>query len=293
LLLFVYCKQLMINYITMKKNFSIIGITLSLLLINTQNIFAQDSEPWILEITTSHWNMDKEDYSLKEWKALEKEYHEKVTMKNEFIKGAETLIHSYSPDNSEIVVIKAYENWEDLDKSADKEWELIKAAWPDSATRVTNFRKMNDFYSGVHSDEIYSTLTLPKFVENRNDTTDLVFYIRKTHSVNLNKIEGGTNKERRELRKEYLENVVHKNPKIRGYYPMRHLYGSDSRDLLEIFIYDSLKDLVDKDDNTTRDLVMAHWPEKEARNAFFKNLNKYESPWHGDWIYSNVPELHK
>lgn len=51
--------------------------------------------------------------------------------------------------------------------------------------------------------------------------------------------------------------------------------------------------MVDEKNTNTHDLVMAHWPDKEKRAAFFEKFGKYQSPWHGDWIYTNTPELHK
>jgi hypothetical protein len=62
---------------------------------------------------------------------------------------------------------------------------------------------------------------------------------------------------------------------------------------LEVIIHKSLSAMVDEKNTNTHDLVMAHWPDKEKRAAFFEKFGKYQSPWHGDWIYTNTPELHK
>ena len=53
-----------------------------------------------------------------------------MTIKNEFIKGSEVLLPPYSPDNSELLFVKAYASWTDVEKSAKRDWELVKAAWP-------------------------------------------------------------------------------------------------------------------------------------------------------------------
>ncbi|MFT5886578.1 MAG: hypothetical protein ACI9IP_003046 [Arcticibacterium sp.] len=274
---------------TYKKFF---GIIVCLLFGSALQTFAQDT-PWIIEVTTLHWNMEKEDFSMPEWKAIESEYHQKVTMKNELVKGAETLLHTYSPDNSELIFIRAYENWGDVYKSADRDWELTKEAWPDSADRVQRGMNAASYYSNLHSDEIYSTLSHAKFKTDWNDSTSVVFYMKKTHSVPPSAVKDGSGKERNAVFKEYIENVYHKDDDIQAYYPMRHLYGADGREVVEFFVYESLEKMVGDVSSNNSDLVKAHWPDEDKRKAFFKKFIKYNSPWHGDWVYTNVPELHK
>ncbi len=276
----------------MKTKLLLSGAILSLIFASNLPSFAQE-KPWIIEATTLHWNMEKEDYSFKEWKELETEYHQKVTMKNEYIKGAEVLIHTYSPDNSELLVVRAYESIEDLEKSADRDWELILEAWPDSTERRAKGDKVSSYYSNFHSDEIYSMLNYPKLYDKWNDSTAMVFYMKKTHSVPMAKVKDGSASERSAVFKEFIENIIHKNDDILAYYPMRHLYGSDSRDQVEFFVYESLEKMVADDGSKGMELAKAHWPDEKKREAFVEKLNKYTSPWHGDWIYTNVPELHK
>ena len=76
-------------------------------------LFAQGEEerPEFIVATTMHWNMDQEDYSFDEWKAVEKEYLDKVVMKNELIAGASFFMHKFTEDNSEIMYVQVFNTW--------------------------------------------------------------------------------------------------------------------------------------------------------------------------------------
>src|SRR5512145_416199 len=80
--------------------------------------YSQPAEtPVYLTVTTLHWNMDNGDFSMDKWKAIEKEYFDKVTNKNEFIAGSLVLLHLFTADNTELKIVNAYTSWENIDKA--------------------------------------------------------------------------------------------------------------------------------------------------------------------------------
>ncbi len=252
---------------------------------NAQN----GQDPWIVEVTQAHFNMKNENGSYKEWKELEKEFHDKVIMKNEFIQGAEVLRHLYTPDNSEVLFVTAFKSWGDVEKADDRTTELIKAAWPDTSARRAFFTKQRAYYTNIHSDELYSTMDNPKFFKSYPDS-NVVFVKRTTHT---SWPEGGSRKEIMAMDKEYNENVTQKNDEILASYPLRHLYGSDSRDMVDFIAFKDVNTMENVSNVSNRKLIMAHWPDKTKRQEFFKKYNSYSEPWHGDAVYMNVVELHK
>lgn len=268
-----------------KKITALMMIAFAFIMLNYE-VQAQEEGPMIISVSRSHWNMDYQDFSMEEWKKVEAEYHEKVTMKNEYIEGANVLLHYYTPDNSEILFVNVFSSWENIEKATKRNGELAREAWPDQEERNAFFEKQGTYYSNMHSDEIYSSLPFAKQLAEKSNEP-LVYYVRTTHAVWP---EDGNMEEIRSLRQEFAENVYHKQDKLLAYYPMRHLYGADSRERLEVFVYKSLADL-DETDNW--ELIEAHWPTKEDRQAFMQAFSKYQSPWHGDLIYRNVPELVK
>ncbi|MEQ3662788.1 MAG: hypothetical protein ABNG96_08870, partial [Flavobacterium sp.] len=65
---------------------------LFLLLLFTSNFFAQEKKATYVTVTKMHFKMDNENSSYKEWNTLQKEYFDKVTVKNELILGHDHLV---------------------------------------------------------------------------------------------------------------------------------------------------------------------------------------------------------
>lgn len=212
----------------------------------------------------------------------------KVILKNEFIVTSTVLLHYFTADNSEIKLVTGYSSWENIEKAQKRSDELAKAGWPDEATRTAFFKKQSAYYTNEHSDEIYSTLEGAK-VMTEKPAEQMVYYVRISH---LAFPEDRTTEEIKGLMKEYKENVIDKNQYIKGYYPSRHTWGSDGRDVVEAFVVKSLGDIALAFDENQK-LIKAHWPDKAVADAFFDKMDKYLTGLHGDYIYRHVPELSK
>jgi len=250
-------------------------------------LFAQD-EPAFVTYTTAHWDMSKTDGSNDEWLALAKEYHEKVTMKNELIMRSAFLIHYFTEDNSEVKIITGYKSWEYIDKAQDRSDALAEAGWPDKAARDAFFDKYDSYMVNVHADEIYRVVPGAKAIVTQS-TEPLVVYIQEIQRAYP---EDGTTEEFRALHKEFLDNTVHKNPFIVGFRNYAHGWGSDNRDFVEVRIYENwgaIQSGFDKNEELTK----AHWPDETARKAFFDKYDRYFTGYHADYIYHSVSELRK
>ena len=267
-------------------NFTILGLIL-LSILTTTTVHAQD-ESRIIVVTTAHWNMHLDDFSMDEWKAVEREYFDKVTMKNDLIESSNVLMHFFTGDNSEIKFVNVYSSWENIDKAADRTSELIKEAWQDEDERKAFFKKQGKYYSNMHSDEIYNSVKGAKFIAEQ-PTESMVYYVRISH---LAFPEDGKTEEIVAMMDEYNANVIAKNDIIKGYFPSRHYWGADSRDFVEAFVVESLGD-IEKALDKNGELSKSHWPDDEKRKEFFTKMGKYFTGWHGDYIYSHVPELFK
>lgn len=270
----------------MKLNYRTYGLMLLFVMFFTLTINAQE-RPKFLTVTTVHGNLDK-DYSMDEWKAIEKTYFEKVTMKNEFILTTTVLVHYFTADNTEIKFVTGYSSWENIEKAGARTLELEKEAWPNEMDRKAFMKKQSDYYSPMHSDEIYSTVEGAKMPAAKSDKPQ-IYYIRVSNTAWP---ENGSNDEINALAKEFNENVTFKNKFVKAYYPSRHAWGSDSRDFVEAFVVDKLGDIEDAFAENTA-LIKAHWPDEAKRDAFFDKMGRYMSGAHGDYIFHNVPELSK
>ncbi len=259
-----------------------IAVFAMLMLFSTM-IFAQDEakRPMYVVATTLYWNMDYDGDG--DWKAIEKEYMDKVIKKNEHIMSARFYTHLMTENSTELMYVRTFASWEDIDKAGDRNAELEKEAWPDEAERKAFLKSRNAFYSNQHSDEIYATLPGAKNMTEA-PTKDMILYLRKSH---LAYPEDGSMEEYSALSKEYQENVLMKNDYIKGYYPNRHTWGADGTEFVEAFLLESMDDL---DDMLKKngELFREHWADEDKRKEYWKNSNKYFTGVHGDYLYTMV-----
>ncbi|MGH2664520.1 hypothetical protein [Flavobacterium sp.] len=251
-------------------------------------LFAQEEKTHYLTVTTMHWNTEIENFSLEDWKKMEKEYFDKVVMKNELILGSNVVSHYFTADNTEIVFVTLYENWDAIDKAWTRTQELVKQAWPDEKVRTAFFQKRRSYYDNVHSDEIYVTMPEAKRMDKIADK-QMIYYVRKSY---FEYPKEGTEKEFDELNKQYTDAVTRKNDFIKAYYTYAHGWGSNSTDFVEVYVIESLGDLEKafaKDD----ELFKAQWKEEKKRDEFDKKMGKYFTKTHSDYIYRSIVGLEK
>lgn len=255
-----------------------LAMAIMLLLFSSSVIFAQDEaeSPAYISVTKMFWNKNY-DSSIDEWKAVEKEYMDKVTKKNAHITGAWYYTHLLTDNSNEVLYVQSYSNWEAMGKARVRNVELEKEAWADEAARKAFLKKLNAAFSSFHSDEIYVTIDGAKPIANA-PTEDMVMYIRQNKMAFP---EDGTEKEFMALYKKIQENVIHKNENIKGYYPSIHAWGSDRRDFNEAILIESLGDL-EKLFDRNKELMKEALTEDES-----KALGKYFE-YHGDYIYTAV-----
>ncbi len=268
-----------------KLSKTLAGLILACLLIT--NLQAQDDQIYIT-VTTVHFNMDYDDGSDEEWLALEKEFHEKVTMKNELVLHTSFLNHYFTTDNSEAQAVRTYKSWADIEAAGKMDDKLIEEGWPDSLARKEFFRKLDAYYQAKHSDEIYISVPGAKLMAE-TPTESMVYYIQIRQYVQP---EDGTIKEIAALRKEYNTAVIQANPLVKAYFPNRHRWGADSRDFVEVFVFSSLGD-IEASFEKSQELVEAKWPDEKERDAFFDKMDRYFTGQHADYIFRSVPELYK
>lgn len=261
-------------------------IAFMLLLCNT-SISAQDAPtPKYYVVTTLHFNMDNDSDA--SWLDVEKEYLDKVTMKNEHIMGAGFYTHLYTANSTDVKYVQVFGSWDAIEKASERNAELEKEAWPDDTARAAFLKTQGSFYTNKHSDEIYTVLSGSKPF-NGELTDNSIVYVRTNHFAYP---EDGVPGELGKARTEYLENVINKNELIKGYFPHRHYYGRNSTEFIEAIFLDSMDDL-DKMNKRNGELFMAHWTDDESRKAYGAIQRKYFTGVHGDEVLSIIPSLRK
>lgn len=119
-----------------------------------KNLTEKSSEPMVMYIQVSKF-ASPEGGTLKEYEALSKEYNEAIIQKNDLIKAYYPNYHSWGADRRDFLQAFVFTSLADIEKSFDKTEELEKANWPDEAKRKEFFKKLNKYFTGLHSDYIY------------------------------------------------------------------------------------------------------------------------------------------
>ncbi len=266
---------------------SIISVIILFLFSSIMNAQHQkeDLESKYVTVITLH-GVEGADFD--EWLKVEKEYFDKVTSKIEIIVNHDVLVRYFGNGLTEIKVINVFESWNDIEYVNNIRESLIKQVWPDEGERAAFFEKQNSFYTNYHSDEIYVTTNLSKLMpgtEKASLKNPMVYYI------DTNILSDNDNGNAYKIYEEYLNAVVYKNSYIKAYYPLRHHWGADSREFLEIYVVNSLTNL-EKAFEMDKQLFQTYMPDKVKRKEFLKTYSKTVSG-HKDGLYRNVPVLTK
>jgi len=251
------------------------------------NSDSTEFKPVYITVTTLH-GVGGAD--IKEWKAVEQEYFDKVTSKIDLLVSHDVLISNISNDFSDIKVVNVFNSWDDIEKINDIRDDLVNKAWPDENMRKQFFEKQNSFYTNYHSDEIYTSTSFGYDVSSsakKSQKKSFVYFVQTSTLAD----DSGAEKESYEYYKKYVDNIFRKNSLIKGYSAQRHLWGSDSRDFVEVFTLDSTED-IDKFMKKNKELLQKFVPNEDKRKEFIDIYNEgVES--RSNAIYVNVPSLSK
>lgn len=89
------------------------------------------------------------------------------------------------------------------------------------------------------------------------------------------------------LTHQFQTKVWDKNPLVVSHKTVRHWWGNDNRDVIEITVIKSWED-IPKAMQKNNELFMQAWSTEEARESFDKAYNKYFTGKHSDEIYQEV-----
>lgn len=255
-----------------------------LLVNNTHGQEAEsDFEPTYVTVTTLR---GVADFDMQAWLRLEQEYFDKVTSKIDLILGHEVLFSYFAPNYTEILLINVIRSWEDIMAVNALREELIAGAWPDEEERRIFFERQNSFYKSFHSDEIYlSSEFAKKWAKDEQREEPYVFV------MNTSVLSDYENYDTYDNYQQFVEQVLHKEPNLLGYLPYRHFWGADSREFVEVFVFDSLEAIVKHKENKSQ-LLEELMPDDMSRKLFMNSIySAIESKETG--IYTNVPSLSK
>lgn len=119
--------------------------------VGEKELKTDSKEPMIMYVRKSQLTMNGNAKGLKE-------FNEKVTLKNPYIKAYYPHRHTWGADSRDFVEAFLFDSLGDLEKSFDKNDELTNTAWPKEVDRKAFFDEMNKAFTGLHGDYIYSNI---------------------------------------------------------------------------------------------------------------------------------------
>lgn len=120
-------------------------------MVGGKDLKTDSKEPMIVYVRISQLSMNGNSKGLKE-------FNEKVTLKNPYIKAYYPHRHAWGADSRDFLEAFLFDSMGDLEKSFDKNDELTKEAWPKEEDRKTFMDEMNKVFTGLHRDFIYNNV---------------------------------------------------------------------------------------------------------------------------------------
>jgi len=108
----------------------------------------ETKKPMIVYLRKSQINMAGKGKNMKE-------FNEKITFKDPFIKAYYPFRHSWGSNSTDFMEAFFYDSLADLEKSSEKIDELIKSTWPNEKDADAFFDELEKSFTGKHSDYIY------------------------------------------------------------------------------------------------------------------------------------------
>ena len=124
-------------------------------------IKAQDIQGNIFVVTTFERAFPK-DGSQRELDSLSAVFSANCFAKNEHIVSYKVVRHFWGHNNTDFLQMIEVKSWADIEKANDKTNELFMSAWSTSAARKKYNDAYNKYFTGKHTDEIYSEVVGPK-----------------------------------------------------------------------------------------------------------------------------------
>ncbi len=80
---------------------------------------------------------------------------------NQYVVSAKTIRHWWGHNNRDFLQIVEVKSWEDITKANQRSGELFEKAWSTKEARDAFNKAFGKYFTGQHSDEIYSEVVAP------------------------------------------------------------------------------------------------------------------------------------
>lgn len=100
--------------------------------------------------------------SARELDSLTAVFAENCLAKNEYVVSYNIIRHFWGKNNRDFLQIVEVKSWEDVEKANSRMNELFREHWSTPESRRKYNEANSKYFTGQHSDEIYSEVVAPK-----------------------------------------------------------------------------------------------------------------------------------
>jgi len=144
----------------MKSLFAVLILVTFFALLETP-VMAQVNQGNIF-VVTNFERAFPQNGSMRELDSLTTVFAENCLAKNEYVVSYKIIRHFWGKDNRDFLQIVEVKSWEDVEKANSRINELFREAWTTPEARKKYNDANNKYFTGKHSDEIYSEVVAPK-----------------------------------------------------------------------------------------------------------------------------------
>ena len=144
----------------MKSLYAILFLFIVFVSMNS-NVIAQSAQGNVF-VMTNFERAFPQDGSARELDSLSSLYTNKVFgPDNEYVISCKVVRHWWGHDNRDFIQMIDVKSWDDVTKANQRSSELFMAAWPTQEERNAFNNAYGKYFTGKHSDEIYSEVVAP------------------------------------------------------------------------------------------------------------------------------------
>ena len=136
-------------------------LTITILLFGCAIVLAQPAQGNVVVVNNAELLLSG-DGSVSEFDSLTVEYNKWCMDKNEFVISYKVVRHWWGNNNRDFVTIVEVKSWEDVLKFSARSVELFEEHWNTLESRKAFNDVYNNYFTGMHSDEIYSEVVSNK-----------------------------------------------------------------------------------------------------------------------------------
>jgi hypothetical protein len=136
-------------------------LTITILLFGCAIVLAQPVQGNVVVVNNAELSLSG-DGSVSEFDSLTVEYNKWCMDKNEFVISYKVVRHWWGNNNRDFVTIVEVKSWEDVLKFNARSVELFEEHWNTPESRKAFNDAYNNYFTGMHSDEIYSEVVFNK-----------------------------------------------------------------------------------------------------------------------------------